>query len=163
MYVFSRYCACVCVYIYIYNQKYFHRSVYLCVCVCVCVCVFMFIYICIYIWNWNYFQASVCVCVCVCVYIYIYIYMLTHSLLVKFVICVRVCVSEIGIIFKFLCACIYARDVQNILSINQKDKPKLNIFINTYTSYKTRKTNLDFCLNFCLSKAYTKVKGARQI
>ena len=30
---------------------------------------------------------------------------------------------------------------------------------NTTTSYKTKKTNLDFCLNFFAIKAYTKVRG----
>ena len=32
-----------------------------------------------------------------------------------------------------------------------------------YRDCKTRKTNSDFCLNFCLGEANTKVKGIQQI
>ena len=30
-------------------------------------------------------------------------------------------------------------------------------------SYKTRKTNSDFCLNFCACEAHTKMRNVRQV
>ena len=48
--------------------------------------------------------------------------------------------------------------LQNVLSLTQKEEPLANIFVlATPTSYKTRKTNLDFCFNFYASEAHTKV------
>ena len=43
--------------------------------------------------------------------------------------------------------------VQKVLSHTKEEEPQLN------NSFKTRKTNSDFCLNFCTSEAHTKVRG----
>ena len=48
------------------------------------------------------------------------------------------------------------RVIQKVLSLTQKEYPLLNIFLwqHTPTSYKTRKPNSDFCLNFCAGEAH---------
>ena len=48
-----------------------------------------------------------------------------------------------------------------IESLTQKEEPQLNLLLwqLTTTSYKTRKTNLNFCLNFCAGEPHTKVRA----
>ena len=51
--------------------------------------------------------------------------------------------------------CAEMRVVQKIVSFTYKEEPLLNIFVVATPSYKTRKTYVDFCLNFCADEAHT--------
>ena len=60
-----------------------------------------------------------------------------------------------------VCVCVFTRVIQKVLSLTQKEEPRLNIFV-VATHYQLEEFIFDFSLHFFSGEAHIKVRSVRQ-